>query len=89
MKFNIVYDRRIVSEVENTIIPNGINSNSNNFANEHGENPMSKVVYQEFNTRERDNEFTLEFLKKECDWKVNEIFLDEVSDKVLDNQINL
>tara|TARA_Y100001963_G_C6783167_1_gene451101 strand:+ start:174 stop:1589 length:1416 start_codon:yes stop_codon:yes gene_type:complete len=89
MKFNIVYDRRIVSEVEDRIIPNGINSNSNNFANEHGENPMSKVIYQEFNTRERDNEFTLEFLKKECDWKVNEIFLDEVSDKVLDNQINL
>ena len=50
---------------------------------------MGNVIIQELNTRERDNEFTLGFLKKECDWEVNEIFLDEVSDKVLDNQINL
>ena len=103
MKFNLVYDRRIilefevpsstdqelVLEFENRIIPNGINSTPDDFANEHGENPMSKVVYQEFNTRERDNEFTLGFLKQECGWEVNEIFLDEVSDKVLDNQINI
>ena len=103
MKFNLVYDRRIILkfeatgpgdlgtiyEFEDRIIPNGINSDPNNFLNEQQDAPMGKAVIQEFNTRERDNEFTLEFLKEECGWEVNEIFLDEVSDKVLDNQINI
>ena len=103
MKFNLVYDRKITLEFEVTsshgpelmieyedrIIPNGINWGSDNFVEEQSDNAMGKVIIQELNTRERDNEFTLGFLKKECDWEVNEIFLDEVSDKVLDNQINL
>ena len=91
MKFNLVYDRRIILkfeatgpgdlgtiyEFEDRIIPNGINSDPNNFLNEQQDAPMGKAVIQEFNTRERDNEFTLEFLKEECGWEVNEIFLDE------------
>lgn len=101
MKFNLVYDRRIVwehhkgdglkewSEFEDRIIPNGINHRDNDFLNEQHDDPMSKTILHEFNTRERDNEFTLGFLKEECGWEVNEIFLDEVSDKVLDNQINI
>ena len=101
MKFNLVYDRRIVwehhkgdglkdwSEFEDRIIPNGVNCAPNDFVKEQSQDAMGKVIIQELNTRERDNEFTLGFLKQECDWEVNEIFLDEVSDKVLDNQINL
>ena len=101
MKFNLVYDRRIVwehhqgdglkdwSEFEDRIIPNGVNCAPNDFVKEQHQDAMGKVIIQKLNTRERDNEFTLGFLKKECDWEVNEIFLDEVSDKVLDNQINL
>ena len=103
MKFNLVYDRKItlefevtsstgpelVLEFENRIIPNGINFDPDDFVKEQSENAMGKAVIQEFNTRERDNEFTLGFLKEECGYEVNEIFLDEVSDKVLDNQINL
>jgi len=103
MKFNLVYDRRItlefevtsstgpelVFEFENRIIPNGINFDPDDFVKEQSEDAMGKTVIQEFNTRERDNEFTLGFLKEDCGYEVNEIFLDEVSDKVLDNQINI
>ena len=77
MKFNLVYDRKItlefevtsstgpelVLEFENRIIPNGINFDPDDFVKEQSENAMGKAVIQEFNTRERDNEFTLGFLK--------------------------
>ena len=76
MKFNLVYSKYVPKRWfdhhsdswinDKRIIPNGLNAPSKVFLGDSDDNPMGKEVLLEFNTRERDNDFTLPYLRREC-----------------------
>ena len=99
MKFNLVYSKYVPKRWfdhhsdswinDKRIIPNGLNAPSKVFLGDSDDNPMGKEVLLEFNTRERDNDFTLPYLRRECNFDVREVFLQDVDDEELKNKINI
>lgn len=99
MRFNLVYDKFVPKRWfdhhsdswinEKRIIPNGLNTPAEIFLGDSDKNPMGKEVLLEFNTRERDNDFTLPYLRRECNFDAREVFLQDVDDEELKNEINI
>ena len=100
MRFNLVYSKfekeKWFDHIETNdwvhekrIIPNCLNAPPKVFVGDSDDDPMGKEVLLEFNTRERDNDFTLPYLRGECNFDAREVFLQDVSDEELKNQINI